>query len=150
VEEKGRRVAELLGQHRYQIDEKGRIALPSKYRDAFGDAVYLTLGQDGALYAYPEAEWRAVAEGVRSTPVSGQDARDRARMFYANAEQARLDKQGRMVIPQVLREQIHLEREAVVLGLGDHLEIWSGPAWDRYREQRVGTYVTGGLQPEGH
>jgi MraZ protein len=143
-------VAELLGQHRYQLDAKGRIALPARFREAFIDGVYLTLGQDGGLYAFAREEWERRSGEVRSRPLSGREARDYARMFFANAELAELDGQGRLVIPQRLRGQIGLERDAVVVGVSDHLEIWAGSAWDRYEQAHIGAYVAGSLDPDGH
>jgi len=148
VEEKGTGVAELLGQHRYQLDAKGRIVLPAKYRDAFKAGVFLTLGQDGCLFAYPKDEWQRRGTEVRSSPLSGQEARNYARMFFGNAERVDLDSQGRLVIPQTLRARVGLDREAIVLGVGERLEIWAGPAWDHYEQGLVGAYVSGALRPE--
>src|SRR5439155_4118178 len=118
---RGGRVAELLGQHRYQLDAKGRIALPAKFREAFAGGVYLTLGQDGCLYAYRREEWERRSGEIRSAPLSGQEARDYARMFFGNADRVELDGQGRLVIPQQLRGRIGLDREAVVLGVSERL-----------------------------
>ena len=143
-------VAQLLGRHRYQLDAKGRMALPAKFREAFSGGVYLTLGQDNCLYAYPADEWERRAGEVRSAPLSAQDARAYARMFFGNAEQVELDSQGRLVIPQRLRSQIGLEREAVVIGVSERLEIWASDAWDRYEQTYSGAYSGGTLEPVGH
>jgi len=140
-------VSELLGLHRYQIDAKGRVALPTRFREAFAGGVYITLGQDGGLYAFPPDEWSTRVEEARARPLAGRESRDFARMFFANALQAELDGQGRLVIPQRLRAQIGLEREAVVVGVSDHLEIWAAPAWDRYEQAHLGAYVAGALDP---
>ena len=148
MEEKGTGVEELLGQHRYQLDAKGRIALPAKFRAAFKAGVYLTLGQDGCLFAYPKGEWQRRGSEVRSSPLSGQEARNYARMFFGNADRVDLDNQGRLVIPQALRARVGLDREAVVVGVGERLEIWAGPAWDLYEQGLVGAYVSGALRPE--
>jgi MraZ protein len=149
VEEKGIRVAELLGQHRYQLDAKGRIALPVGYRDAFGDGLYLTLGQDRCLYAFPNEEFHRQAEDVRSRPISLHGARDYRRMFFGNAERADLDKQGRLTIPSRLRARVGLEQEVVVVGVFDHLQIWSGPVWDTYEADVAGAYASGALDLDG-
>jgi MraZ protein len=150
VEEKGRFVAELLGQHRYQLDAKGRIALPTRFREPFADGAYLTLGQDGCLYVFPQAEFQRQSEEVRGLrPIATQASRDYARMFFGNADRADLDGQGRLTVPQRLRAQIGLQREAVVVGVYDHLEIWAGPAWDTYERDRTGAYSSGVLEPEG-
>lgn len=142
-------MAELLGQHRYQLDSKGRIALPARFRDAFGHGVFLTLGQDGCLFAYPLDEWQRRSAEVRSRPLSGQEARAYARMFFGSAEPVELDAQGRLVIPQRLRNQVGLGREVVVVGVSERLEIWASEAWERYEQAYAGAYSGGTLEPEG-
>jgi MraZ protein len=141
-------VAELLGQHRYQLDTKGRIALPAKFREPFADGVYLTLGQDGCLFAYPNDEWVRRSDEVRSRPLNGQQARAYARMFFGSAERVDLDGQGRLVVPQKLRSQVGLGREVVVLGVSERLEIWDAGVWDRYEQAHAGAYTGGTLEPE--
>ena len=140
-------MAELLGQHRYQLDTKGRVAFPAKLRDPFVEGLYLTLGEDGCLYAFPREEWDRRREELRSTRLSGREARARARMFFGNAERVDLDGQGRVVIPQKLRAQVGLQREAVVIGVSDWLEIWPSAVWDRYEETHAGAYSGGALDP---
>ena len=142
-------MAELLGQHRYQLDAKGRIALPSKFRESFSNGVDLTLGQDGCLFAFPKEEWDGRSQEVRSRPLNGQHARAYARMFFGNAERVDLDSQGRVVIPQKLRTGVGIGRDVIVIGVSDRLEIWSGDAWDRYEESQAGAYTSGSLDPEG-
>jgi MraZ protein len=142
-------VAELLGQHRYQLDTKGRVALPAKFREPFGEGVYLTLGQDGCLFAFPKQEWDRRSEEVRSRPLNGQHARAYARMFFGNAERVELDTQGRLVIPQKHRSEVGIGREVLVIGVSDRLEIWSREAWDRYEQAHAGAYTSGSLEPEG-
>src|SRR5215207_6188233 len=94
VEEKGRtRVAELLGTHSYQLDPKGRISLPARFREAFADGAVLTLGQDGCLYCFPRAEWETRAVEVRGRPISDAESRAYARMFFGKAEAVDLDGQ---------------------------------------------------------
>jgi transcriptional regulator MraZ len=147
VEEKGGRVAELLGQHRYQLDAKGRIALPGKFREALSEGVHLTLGQDGCLWAFPDEELRRRSDEVRAARFTEQRNRAYSRMFFANAESAELDRQGRLVIPQRLRQAVGLEREAVVIGVYDRLEIWPSPQWDRYERAHESAYSEGTLEP---
>jgi transcriptional regulator MraZ len=141
-------VAELLGQHRYQLDTKGRIALPAKFREAFAQGVFLTLGQDGCLFAYPIDEWQRRSAEVRGRPLSGQEARAYARMFFGSAEPVELDSQGRLVIPQRLRSLVSLGREVVVVGVSERLEIWASEAWERYEQAYAGAYSGGTLEPE--
>ena len=141
-------MAELLGQHRYQLDAKGRVALPAKFREAFGEGVYLTLGEDGCLFAFPREEWERRREELRAGGRAGQAARARARMFFGYADRVELDGQGRMTIPQKLRSEVGLGREAVVIGVADWLEIWPSGEWDHYEQQHAGAYTTGALDPE--
>src|SRR6266508_2309073 len=135
VEEKGTRVAELLGQHRYQLDAKGRMALPAKFREPFGQGLFLTLGEDGCLYAFPRDEWDRRREELRATGLSGRESRARARMFFGNAERVDLDAQG------------GLQREAVVIGVSDWLEIWPTARWDEYEKTHASAYAGGALDP---
>lgn len=139
---------ELLGEHHYQIDAKGRISLPSKFRDAFGDGVYLTLGQDGCLFAFPRPEWERRREEVQGLAISDPTNRAYARMFFGNADQVDLDPQGRLVLPRSLRENAHIGRDVAVVGVSDRLEIWDGEEWRRYREAHGGSYTSGSLVPE--
>lgn len=141
-------MAELLGQHRYQLDAKGRIALPARFREAFSEAAYLTLGQDGCLFAFPVDEWERQRATARSRPISVNEARVYGRMFFGHASRVELDGQGRLTIPQKLRTQIGLGREAVVLGVMDRLEIWPADVWDRYEQANAGAYTSGALDPE--
>lgn len=141
-------MAELLGQHRYQLDTKGRIALPARFREAFAQGVFLTLGQDGCLFAYPIDEWQRRSAEVRGRPLSGQEARAYARMFFGSAEPVELDSQGRLVIPQRLRSLVSLGREVVVVGVSERLEIWASEAWERYEQAYAGAYSGGTLEPE--
>lgn len=138
---------ELLGQHRYQLDAKGRIALPARFHEPFAEGVYLTLGLDGCLWAFPRGEWERESEEVHRSPLTDRDARAYARMFFANAERTDLDAQGRLVIPQRLRAQVGLEREVAVVGVSDRLEIWPTRAWDLYEQSQVGGYTAGTLKP---
>lgn len=148
VEEKGTSVAELLGQHRYQLDAKGRIALPAKFREPFAEGLFLTLGEDGCMYAFPKDEWDRRREELRGRGLSGREARARARMFFGNAERVELDGQGRVVIPQKLRAQVGLQREAVVIGVSDWLEIWPSARWDEYERTHATAYAGGALDPK--
>jgi MraZ protein len=140
-------VAELLGTHSYQLDPKGRITLPSRFREAFEGGLYVTLGQDGCLYCFPRAEWDQRSGEVRSAPLSDADGRAYARMFFGSAEYVELDSQGRLLVPQRLRTAIGLKKEAVVLGVQDRMEIWDRAAYDRYSESFSGASQSGSLLP---
>jgi MraZ protein len=141
-------VPELVGEHHYQVDAKGRISLPTRFREAFEDGVYLTLGQDGCLFAFPRSEWDRRKEEVQALPISDPTNRAYARMFFGNADRVDLDPQGRLVLPRTLRETAHLGRKVAVVGVSDRLEIWDGAEWGRYREAHGGSYSSGALVPE--
>lgn len=141
-------MAELLGEHHYQMDPKGRISLPAKFRDALADGVYLTLGQDGCLYAFPRPEWEREKARVQERDISQPGNRAYARFFFGSAERVELDAQGRLVVPRKLREVARLAREAVVIGVSDRLEIWAREAWEDYLLANQGQYAMGALRPE--
>ena len=134
-------MASFLGQHRYQMDAKGRIALPSRFHDAFGTSMLLILGRDVGLWAYAEEDWPRVTGQIDSGPLSSREDRNRARALFSNAERVNVDDQGRVVIPQFLRERAKLDREVVVLGISDHLEIWPAAEWDHQQEGLVEDFV---------
>ncbi|MGZ8610907.1 MAG: division/cell wall cluster transcriptional repressor MraZ, partial [Actinomycetota bacterium] len=99
-------MAELLGTHTYQLDPKGRITLPARFREAFADGAVLTLGQDGCLFCFPRAEWEDRAAEVRGLPLSDAESRAYARLFFGKAESVDLDSQGRLLVPQRLRTEV--------------------------------------------
>lgn len=143
-------MAELLGTHRYQLDPKGRVSLPARFRDVFADGAVLTLGQDGCLFCFPRAEWEARSDEVRGLPLSDAEGRAYARMFFGKAEAVELDTQGRLLIPQRLRGEIGIRKEVVVLGVFDRMEIWDKDAHERYEAAHGGAYQAGTLDPGSH
>ena len=141
-------MAELVGEHAYQMDPKGRISLPAKFREAFEDGVFLTLGQEGCVYVFPREEWEQRTAEAKSLPISGERSRAYTRMFFSSADIATLDTQGRLVIPRTLRENARLSREVTVVGVSERLEIWDREQWERYSEAYRGSYISGELVPE--
>jgi MraZ protein len=122
----------LLGAHEHTIDDKNRLTLPAKYREAFKDGVVVTRGLDGCLFAYRRPDWDRLVES-RLAPLDplSPETRRLQRFFYAGASEAELDKQGRVMIPGQLIEHAKLGREVVVAGVNDRLEIWDRAAWRR-------------------
>jgi MraZ protein len=120
----------LLGAYDHTIDDKNRLTLPAKYREAFKDGVVVTRGLDGCLFAYRRPDWDRLVESrfAPLDPLSPQTRRLQ-RFFYAGATEAELDKQGRVMIPAQLIEHAKLGREVVVAGVNDRLEIWDRAAW---------------------
>jgi MraZ protein len=142
-------VAELLGTHTYQLDPKGRISLPARFREVFADGAVLTLGQDGCLFCFPRAEWEGRAAEVRALSLSDAESRAYTRMFFGKAERLELDAQGRLLVPQRLRAEAGIGKEAVVLGVFDRMEIWDRETYERYEAGHGGAYQAGTLAPGG-
>ncbi len=142
-------MAELLGTHHYQLDPKGRISLPARFRGAFADGAVLTLGQDGCLFCFPRPEWDARAQEVRARPIANAESRAYARMFFGKAEPVELDAQGRLLIPTRLRAEVGIGREAVVVGVYDRMEVWDRAAHDQYEQAHGGAYQAGALDVGG-
>jgi len=140
-------VAELLGTHSYQLDPKGRVSLPARFREAFADGAWLTVGQDGCLFAFPRAEWERRSDEVSASPLSDADGRAFARLFFGSTEETKLDGQGRLTIPQRLRESVGITNNVVVLGVRERIEIWDREAHQRYESTFAGAYQAGTLQP---
>ena len=140
-------MAVLTGTHAYQLDQKGRISLPAKLRAALTGGGFLTVGQEDCLYLFPREQWERAAALVPDVPAADGTERAWARMFFPFADEVDLDSQGRMVVPQRLRGQAAIEREVVVLGVGDHIELWNPDVWDRYQQQHQGPYREGQIVP---
>jgi MraZ protein len=120
----------LLGTHEHTIDDKNRLTLPAKYREAFKDGIVVTRGLDGCLFAYRRPDWNRLVES-RFSPLDplSPETRRLERFFYSGAAEAELDKQGRVMIPAQLIEHAKLGREVVVAGVNDRLEIWDRASW---------------------
>jgi MraZ protein len=120
----------LLGAHEHTIDDKNRLTLPAKFRQAFADGIVVTRGFDGCLYAYRRPDWARLVESRLATldPLS-PEGRRLERFFYSGATETELDKQGRVMIPRELIDHATLGREVVVAGVNDRLEIWDRAAW---------------------
>jgi MraZ protein len=125
------------------------MSLPTRFRTAFAEGAFLTLGQEGCLYAFPAREWDRQSEEARATPQSGAEARAYARIFFGNAEPVELDNQGRLLVPQKLRARLGITREAVVRGVGAYMEIWERETFDSYEQQYRPAYEAGSLQAGG-
>jgi len=140
-------VTELLGTHSYQLDPKGRLSLPARFREAFADGAWLTMGQDGCLFAFPRAEWERRSDEVSASPLSDTDGRAYARLFFGSSDEAKLDGQGRLTISGRLRDIVGITKDVVVLGVRDRMEIWDRGAYDRYLAAFAGAYQAGTLEP---
>lgn len=125
----------FIGEHNHIIDDKGRLALPARYRAAFADGCVITRGLDGCLFVYTKEEWMKLAEKLMNLPLSQSNARKFARLMLAGAMDAELDKQGRMVVPSYLRQFAKLGSQVVVAGLYSRIEVWSASAWKKQQTE---------------
>lgn len=126
----------LLGAYDHTIDDKSRLTLPAKFRQAFAEGVVLTRGMEGCVIAYPRPQWEELVRARlgRLDPLR-RETRTLTRYFFAGAADGDLDRQGRITLPPPLIEHARLGREVVVAGLHDHLEIWDRQAWrDQLRQ----------------
>ena len=119
-----------MGEYNHTIDAKGRLIIPSKFRETLGDEFVVTKGLDGCLFVYDNAEWSAFEEKLKSLPLTNKDARQFVRFFLAGATLAEVDKQGRILVPANLREFAGLEKEVVLVGVASRVEIWSKVRWE--------------------
>lgn len=131
----------FLGTHAPRLDEKGRLILPSKFRDELSDGVVLTRGQEHCLYVFPAKEFEKQYTMLREAPLAQKEARDYVRVMLSGADSQDLDRQGRITLPQTLRKYAGLKRELSVIGVGARVEIWDAEAWSAYLEAQEGVFA---------
>jgi MraZ protein len=122
----------FIGEYQHNLDNKGRINVPSKFRDDLGEEFYLTKGLDNSLFCFPESEWKIFEDKLKALPLTNRNARAFVRLFFAGASACSLDKQGRVLIPQLLREHANIEKEIMIIGVGTRVEIWAEEEWKKY------------------
>ena len=119
----------FMGEYNHIIDAKGRLIIPARFRELLGEEFVLTKGLDGCLSIYPMDAWEAFETKLRALPLTNKNARTFTRFFVAGATNCELDRQGRILVPQTLREFAGLEKEVVLTGNLDRIEIWSKEKW---------------------
>ena len=119
----------FMGRYNHTIDPKGRLSIPSKYREILGDEFVVSKGMDGCLFVYANEDWKVFEEKLASLPLINPEARQFARFFLSGAQYVTVDKQGRILLPAVLREFAGIEKEIVLAGVVSHIEIWSKERW---------------------
>lgn len=124
----------FMGEFQHNIDAKGRIIVPSKFRQDLGESFVLTRGLDQCLFAYPMDEWKLLEEKLKKLPLTKKDARAFTRFFFSGAIECEVDKQGRINIPPPLRKYALLDKECVVIGVSNRIEFWSHSQWESYFE----------------
>ena len=125
----------LLGEYTHSLDDKGRVAVPAKFRAKLGDGAIITRGLDRCLFVFGASEWRSLAEKLVSLPLAQSNSRAFVRLMLAGAVDVRFDNQGRVLIPDYLREYADMKKQVVVAGLYSRIEIWDSERWNKYKKQ---------------
>lgn len=122
----------LMGEYHHNIDDKSRIVLPSKFREELGETFVITRGLEGCLFIYSQKEWDNIVSKLKTLPFTKKDARAFLRFFLSGASLCSFDKQGRIAIPNPLVSYANLQKECVVIGVNDRLEVWSKDKYEDY------------------
>lgn len=125
----------FFGEFRHSIDAKGRLSIPAKMRNQCGESVFVTRGNDGCLALYTQEGWEEYYKGIQALPQNKRNSRVYMRLVTSLTSECEFDKLGRINIPLRLRQEGKLEKECVVVGVGDHVEIWNQEAWDQFNEE---------------
>jgi len=125
-------ISMFMGEYHHSLDEKGRIIIPSKFRDELGESFVLTRGLENCLFVYAMNEWNKIVDNLKKLPFTKKDARNFTRFFLSGATVVELDKQGRINISSPLVNYANLEKECIIVGVNDRLEIWSKDKWENF------------------
>jgi MraZ protein len=125
----------FIGEYHITIDDKGRLAVPVKFRETLATGAVVTRGLDTSLFLLPLEEWGKLADKLASLPLGQANSRAFARLMLAGAMDARLDKQGRFIVPEYLRQYAGLKKDVVMVGVQNRLELWDKAAWAAYAKQ---------------
>ena len=139
----------FMNQYNHTVDAKGRLIIPSKFREVLGDEFVVTKGLDGCLFVYGNEDWNIFAQKLTSLPLVDDEARDFARFFLAGAMSVEVDKQGRILLPANLREFARLDKDVVLAGVGSRVEIWNKDVWDEKNAMTDIRKITAGMRNLG-
>ncbi len=123
----------FIGEYKHSIDDKGRVAIPVKFRSDLSHAAVITRGLDHCLYVFTATAWQEIAGKIKALPMTNANARAFQRLMLAGAVEVELDTQGRALIPDYLREYAKLGKQTVIAGVYDRIEIWNEAAWNEYK-----------------
>jgi len=124
----------FIGEYNHNLDSKGRLAVPAKFRNMFKKGAVVTKGLDNCLFLYPKEKWQEMAEKFADLPISQSKARAFTRHMLAGAMDVEFDNQGRVTLPEYLRKFAGLDKKAIVAGVYDRLEIWDEETWQKYKQ----------------
>ena len=127
----------LIGEFEHSLDAKGRLIMPAKLREDIGEKFVVTKGLDGCLFAFSISEWTNFEEKLKSLPLSNKNSREFTRFFLSGATECEIDKQGRFLIPNNLRDAANLVKEVIIIGVGTRIEIWDKNKWKSYSDDNI-------------
>jgi len=125
----------FLGQHQHNLDSKGRLAIPAKFREKLTGGGIITRGLDYCLFLFPLKEWEILAKKLINLPLAQSNSRAFVRLMLAGAVEVQIDKQGRILIPDYLRKYAQLKKETIIAGLYNRIEIWDEKKWTEYKNK---------------
>lgn len=125
----------FLGEFKHTVDAKGRMAIPSKFRPNLAGGAILTRGLDRCLFLFPRAEWESLAGKLIALPLSQSGSRAFVRLMLSGASDVEFDGQGRILIPESLREYAHINKKTIITGLYNRIEVWDEQAWKQYKQK---------------
>ena len=128
-------VSLLMGEYYHTVDPKGRLILPAKLRDELGENFIITKGLDNCLFVYPKEEWKILEIKLKQLPMAKAEARAFVRFFFSGAAELELDKNGRILLPLSLREYANLDKDVIIIGVSNRVEIWSKSEWNNYNDK---------------
>ncbi|MFV9504912.1 MAG: division/cell wall cluster transcriptional repressor MraZ [Oscillochloridaceae bacterium umkhey_bin13] len=124
----------FLGEFEHTIDEKGRVAIPARYREALGERFVITKGFEACIQAFPMPRWEETAAKINAMPLGSPEARNLRRLLFSAAAEVEFDRQGRILIPPSLREYAGLTEEVLITGMNTYFELWSGERWNAFQD----------------
>ena len=130
----------FMGEYQHSLDSKGRLIIPAKFREELGENAVMTRGLDNCLFLFPQSEWMVLEEKLKTLPLTKATARQFVRFFFSGATECDLDKQGRITIPQNLRDYAKVDKDVVVIGVSNRIEIWSCDRWEQYMQEAEDAY----------
>ena len=131
----------FMGEYHHNVDAKGRLIVPAKFREDLGEVFILTRGLDQCLFGYPLNEWKIIEDKLKDLPMTKKDARAFTRFFFSGATECEIDKQGRINISSPLLNYAKLEKECVILGVSNRIEIWSQDIWNDYFNESADSFA---------
>ena len=130
----------FMGEYHHNLDSKGRLIIPAKFRDEIGEKMVFTRGMEGCIFGYPIEEWQKIEAKLAKLPLTKRSARKFTHLFYSGAMESEFDKQGRVNLTMTLKEHAALIKECVIVGVSNRIEIWSAERWNDFSEEANENY----------